>query len=556
MNITAILIIVGIIVLIFVTGANNEKRKLAEYRENLKKNYGTKNSRLYSSDDLNAVKGYYAKHRTGFVIDDITWNDLDMWLIYKKMNFCESQAGDEYLYYLLKNPAMDSSNFDSFERTVKAFDSDENLRLDVQMMLHNAGRTKKHSLYYYLDKLDEIQNINLRTDILIDILYLPAIALCFINGLAGAAFIVCVLMASILTYFKRKNTIEPYIVCFDYIIKCIHLCEKIENVKCDALDEDISLLKNYDSSLKSLTRMSSVAIKSLGSDPLGVILGYIRMFTHIDIIKFKSMINSVNDNYEAIDGINSIIGRFDCCISVGHYRKMLKDYCIPELEENALTMNLSDAYHPLLEKPVANSLEIGRGILLTGSNASGKSTFLKTVAVNAILAQSVHTVCARNYNAPFYRIISSLSLKDSIVGGDSYYMAEIKSIKRIIDTAKTEGRQVIGFVDEVLRGTNTTERIAASYAILKSLHESGAMILAATHDLELCSIVGDIYTNYHFEEIIKENDISFPYRLCEGKANSRNAIKLLEIMGYDSDIVDAAREAAKDYEMKGSWMSV
>ena len=142
-----------------------------------------------------------------------------------------------------------------------------------------------------------------------------------------------------------------------------------------------------------------------------------------------------------------------------------------------------------------------------------------------------------------------MTVSDDILQGDSYYMAEIKSVKRILDRSRTEpGIPLLCFVDEVLRGTNTVERIAASSEILKSLGRKNVLSFAATHDIELTEILSDSYDNFHFEETINGSDIRFSYRLEAGPAKTRNAIKLLEIMGYDSDMIRAAQERARSFE--------
>ncbi|MDE7359067.1 MAG: hypothetical protein K2N39_06520, partial [Lachnospiraceae bacterium] len=170
------------------------------------------------------------------------------------------------------------------------------------------------------------------------------------------------------------------------------------------------------------------------------------------------------------------------------------------------------------------------------------------------LAQTVHTCAAAAYKAPFYRIYSSMSLRDDLAGGDSYYMVEIKSIKRILDQVEREGeRPVLCFVDEVLRGTNTVERIAASTQIMKKLAGGRALCFAATHDVELTKLLGQEYDNYHFEERIEENDISFPYKLMEGPASTRNAIALLRMLKYDERITAEAEAMAERFLKDGSW---
>ena len=194
-----------------------------------------------------------------------------------------------------------------------------------------------------------------------------------------------------------------------------------------------------------------------------------------------------------------------------------------------------------------------RGVLLTGSNASGKSTFLKTAAVNAILAQTIHTCTADRYCAPLFRIYSSMSLRDDMESGESYYMVEIRALKRILDAAGKTETPVLCFVDEVLRGTNTVERIAASSQILASLGARNIFCFAATHDIELTELLRDRFDNYHFEEEVRDGDVAFPYRLLPGKAVTRNAIRLLELMGYDQRIIRLADEQARHFLETGEW---
>ena len=145
------------------------------------------------------------------------------------------------------------------------------------------------------------------------------------------------------------------------------------------------------------------------------------------------------------------------------------------------------------------SISAKGGILVTGSNASGKSTFLKNIAINAILAQTIGTCVCSSYRAPFFRVLTSMALRDDLSEGDSYFIVEIKSMKRILDESQ-KNVPMLCIIDEVLRGTNTIERIAASSRILGSLVKEYVLAFAATHDIELTYILEGVYTNYHFEE--------------------------------------------------------
>ena len=140
---------------------------------------------------------------------------------------------------------------------------------------------------------------------------------------------------------------------------------------------------------------------------------------------------------------------------------------------------------------------------------------------------------------------TSVILKDNLQDNESYFVVEIKSLKRIFD--ELGDVPLLCFIDEVLRGTNTAERIATSSEILKSLSGSNAVIFAATHDIELTNILKDYMKNYHFSEQVEGDKISFDYKIKEGSADSRNAIKLLKAYGFSTDIVVGAEKLADGY---------
>lgn len=552
MDIGFIIVIALLLILFFVSGYVNERRSIKEYENRLKNEYGHTNQRKFSADELKASRGFDRYKQTEGFIDDITWNDLDMWSVYKQMNYCHSSAGDEYLYYMLKNPSL-NGNWEAFEKLVSDLTANEEERIKLQLCLNKMGRSGKYSIFDYLNKLDSISLYSNLKDIFQAVLYVPAVILCFFNGLIGAASIILLVVINVATYFRKKKSVEPYIVCFNYVYKVFVNAQSICTIKNDSIEKYKLMLQQSLSAFKLFKRFYFLVSGNAGNGPLGILLDYLKMFTHIDLILFKSMVREIANNREQVVKILETIGYIDCAISVGEYRSSLDYYCIPTLNNEIDNLKISEVYHPLLVKPVSNTIETKKGILLTGSNASGKSTFLKTVALNIILAQSIHTVCASSYEASYFRVFTSLNLKDSIKSGDSYYMAEIKAIKRIIDATDYDDVKVVAFVDEVLRGTNTTERIAASSTILSTLSLNGVLVFAATHDLELTGILVYDFENYHFEENMDGEDVTFPYKLAYGKATSRNAIKLLGKLGFEENITNMANNMVERFESKGTW---
>lgn len=548
-----LIIVLVWILIFFISGAINERKMLKSYKEKLITEYGSNNKREYKNEEFSHINAYYKKHKSGYYLDDITWNDLNMDDIYKQMDYAKSSAGDEYLYYLLRTPKTEMSDWTDYEDKVSYFMTHEKERVALQLALHKMGRTGKYSIYDYLDNLEGLGKRSSIKSIVADIILVASIILMFINLSWGLVIFFITLLFNVKEYLSKKGEIDPYITSFRYLFRVLDEVDELKKLKTPVIGHEIKELSALKERFANFMRFSYLLMSPgrMSGDMMEIGLDYVRMIFHLDIIKFNSMLEHVCAHKGEIDRMLTIIGHLDVLLCVGEYRTYLEEYSIPEYKAGAYQAEA--LYHPLLQQPVKNDVNVMKSMLITGSNASGKSTFLKTLALNAVLAQSIHTVCADSFIADYFRIYSSLTLKDNIFDGDSYYMAEIKSIKRIMDAYAKEGAPVLAFVDEVLRGTNTIERISASSVILQQMAGLNGFCFAATHDLELTEILKNYYENVHFEESIENNDIVFPYRLQKGKATSRNAIALLAIMGYDSAITNMARNQAQRFEINHKW---
>lgn len=547
-------LIVFIVLFIFIKGTYDEKKKEKQFIKDLYKNYGQFPNKKYETAQYNSIRKYFENHKEGFFIDDITWNDLDMDAVFMQMNHTYSSAGEEYLYHRLRTPFMEEKALKKQEEKVRFFMENEDTRVKMQVLFAKAGKTGKFSIYEYLEFLNTVKDVSNWKHYLSIIAFLAAIVFIFFSSSLGIFCTIAVICYNMCTYFKYKSETEPYIISFGYIMRMIRMAEMI-------VKEDLSVLSEENEKLKELIQqfnkfrsgswwlMSPTRMNGAG-DPLSIVFDYVRMVFHIDIIKFNKMMVEVRGHKREIDTILGIAGSIEAAIAIGAYRASMEAWCVPEFTEGIIC--LEEAYHPLIENPVKNSISAKKGVLLTGSNASGKSTFLKTVAINAILAQTIYTCPAKKYAGDFYHIYSSMALRDNLGSGESYYIVEIKSLKRIID-AGVCGAKILCFVDEVLRGTNTVERIAASTQILKSFAGHNTVCFAATHDIELTTLLEKDFENYHFEEEVRDGDVFFNYELQEGKARTRNAIKLLSVMGYEKGIIDKAENMAKIFVRDGVW---
>ena len=282
-------------------------------------------------------------------------------------------------------------------------------------------------------------------------------------------------------------------------------------------------------------------IKREGSgtgDAMGTLLDYVMGITLVQITTYNKVMKRLIDHAGAYMTVYRCIGEVDAAICTASFRQTLPWYCTPEYTDEK-KMEMTEVYHPLIQDPVANDLALEKSCLITGSNASGKSTFIKAVAVNSVLGQALNTCMARRFVMPEADVITSMAVKDDLMAGESYFIREIRYLKRILDSL-SDDRVTICAIDEILRGTNTGERIRASRAILEYLRDKNCIALVATHDKELTELLKGDYLNFHFSEEIGEDDIVFSYKIMDGPATSQNAVKLLEFAGFPEEIIRAA----------------
>lgn len=223
----------------------------------------------------------------------------------------------------------------------------------------------------------------------------------------------------------------------------------------------------------------------------------------------------------------------------------------PASPENAVVAG-KQVGHPLLdESRVPNDVQIGPPgtvLLVTGSNMSGKSTLLRSVGVNIVLAQMGSVVCAQSMSLPPIHIETSMRIADSLADGVSFFMAELKRLKSVVDTAKQHDRKnprrMLFLLDEILQGTNSRERQIAVSRVVRKLIDENAIGAISTHDLDLATTdeLAKACQTVHFSEQFKEVDgkkvMTFDYEMRSGIAETTNALKLLELVGLGEHAAD------------------
>ncbi len=203
------------------------------------------------------------------------------------------------------------------------------------------------------------------------------------------------------------------------------------------------------------------------------------------------------------------------------------------------TVHANRLGHPLLsaKSRVANDVHLaglGSIHLITGSNMSGKSTFLRTIGINLCLAQAGAPVCARSFDWTWGRLACCIRVDDSLDAGLSFFYAEVKRLKMILDATKERAAPPLLFlIDEIFKGTNNRERLIGSRVYITELSRGNGFGLVSTHDLELAELEDTVsgLTNAHFQETVAAGTLAFDYQLRPGPCPTTNALKIMELEG-------------------------
>ena len=552
-----LLLVVGTLLILYIKGRFDERKKKTEFIRSLKDSFGglPMASQKVPEEYRGALKGYLSRHEPRDGIDDITASDLELDEVFDRLNYTFSSVGAEYLYCRLRTPSQGRGEEDYDETVLKEIHDDENLRTSLQYAFRMLGRTGRLSIYDYIDFLDGAKEKSNLLNYLAPVLVVLALLLVLIRTEMGILAFFGVLAFNMVTYYREKKDNELFLGSFRYILRMLTFADRLKSMNLPGLEREKKIIAENTAAFEPFRRGAGILLyQTGGGNPLDVLFDYARILLHLDLIKFNTMLRHVRGHRAELDALITAFGRIESMLSVVCYRASLEQYCVPEFTGKDENYSVRELAHPLLEHPVTNDITTKGWVLITGSNASGKSTFLKACALGALMAQTIGTVCAESYRAPFYRIFSSMALRDDLGRGESYYIVEIRSLKRILDSASTDGgAPVLAFIDEVLRGTNTVERIAASSEVLMSFPGRNIRCFAATHDIELTSLLEGSYDNYHFEEEIRDGDVLFNYRLMKGRAASRNAIRLLDAIGYDRNITEAAERRAEHFIETGEW---
>ena len=489
-------------------------------------------------------------------LDDRTWNDLLLDDVFAHLDRTESSVGQQVLYRRLRQAPVPKA-LDTFDALIARVSSDADRRERVQVVLARL----QSSSAYYVHRLTQPDALERRPWYVVVPLWSAAVvltlSLAFLwPALLFAALFGVVVNRVILVVIARRFGGE--ILWFRQVGPLLAAAAELKILD---TDETAAITGSLASDLSALRRLGGVA-RWVSRDPLATdaltfaFLELLNMLFLMDANALYFAGREVRAKAPQLLRVIETVGEIDAAIAVASFREGADGWTRPTFVAVNRSAAFSEIRHPLVEDVVPNSLSLAPpdGVLLTGSNMSGKSTFLRTVGVTAVLAQTINTCLADAYEAPPFVVRSCIGRADDPATGKSYYLVEVDAVLALVKESATDVPHLFLF-DELFRGTNAVERIAAGEAVLRALlapRQNGKaaphVVLAATHDHELVELVAGWYVAYHFTDSVGDDGLAFDYQLLPGVASSRNAISLLKLRGAPEDLVSRAmnRAAALD----------
>jgi len=524
------------------------KGKMCKMIIEIKSDWGKEIKKKRKLEQINKVFKRIVEHRNKsskeFYIDDQTWLDLNGDGIYKKLERSYSFLGEIGMYFMLRYPLLDKKKILRRKDKIKWFENNKKKREEIQFAFANLGTDKDYLLSSYIFKENKIEmHKNDEMAIAVCSKLFLVIPLVWFFKSPGAAVIYTVLLfvLNMLLSLKLKGEVEGNAPIFSLMGKMIiygnKIAKQISGEK--EFEEEFSQLQSLLKKCDVIRKNSSLMVKSEvpGNELTDMLTEYVNILTLNNHRKMAKGIKYINKYEEELIEIFMQLGEIEGLIAVGSYRKNVS-YCLPEfIEENNSKIDAVEIYHPLVKNCVQNTINIAQGIIITGSNMSGKSTFLRTIGLCQLFSQTIITVPGKNFKTGLMKIISSIDIHDDINNKKSYYFVEVENLFRIIEES-SKGVPVLALVDEILNGTNPVDRIAAATGILKYLEKHMCVPIVATHDMELTDNLKDRYNCYYFTEKVEGNGMEFDYKINEGVSDSRNAIKLLKVVGYPQEILE------------------
>jgi MutS domain V len=473
------------------------------------------------------------------VVDDKTWSDLEFPRLFRVIDTTITPIGRQYLFERLRTHEYATEEMDRRLHAYDVLGSKRKLREDIQLALQQLNID---SAAYIADLLLGPEPERLRQSGLV----VPCMLLAIGAIILAIAHLVPVwlwlipIAINVTINFRVDAKLGQNV---DALLECgrmLGVAHRIAAVRSDGSFEYLSRLKSEAGARKGLQSQVTwlAELDRIRSIPvLGGVVEIVNSFFLLKLAIYTRSIERFSRSRAQWVSTFQLIGAVDASIAVANFLCRHPVHCRPSVVGEH-EIRIENGYHALISKPVGNSIElVNRSALVTGSNMTGKTTFIKMIAMNVVLGHTLGICLADQATLPRSPVRALVRGDQAVETGKSRYFAEAEAIRDFIDESAA-GDCSIFILDEPFSGTNTVERIAIGKAVLSAI-SANAQILVTTHDVELQHLLGDRFELFYFQEDPTVESF-FDHRLHSGASTQRNAIRVLERLGYPTAIIAEA----------------
>ncbi|MFC6857822.1 MutS-related protein [Zunongwangia atlantica] len=518
-----------------------KKRSAKRHFEELKNNWAKAKTEKFNFDQ---IKSYYAAqlHLGDFhQINDQSAKDLDFSALFAFLDRTTSKPGQQYFYNHLRNINTENQlkRFSTFSDT---FLEAENERLKIQSQL---SKLNHYNAYDFVRLITDEPMKRPKWIVWVYILSFLSIFSLLGGFFYPVLFLIMlpVFMTNMVLHYRNKNNLNYYLNAVHQLSIAIKAGNKISNFgNIRTYFKDLSFLGSV---RKIQFKTSLIGFENKMNDEFAFFGWFffevLKITFNIEILLFFNFLEDIQHKRNDIEKLFRFLGEIDTAIAVASIKTEYQDRICQPYFSNKKEIRFSEIRHPLIKDCVTNNLDLSeKSMLLTGSNMSGKSTFIRTVAINTLLAQTLNICFAEDFTAPFLKLYSSIRITDNLSKNTSYYLEEVLQIKKLLDFSKEDTPKLF-VLDEIFKGTNTEERIAAGKSILSYLNTTQNIVMVSTHDIELTEMLTqNDFDLYHFSESIQNQELNFNHKLKKGPLKTKNAIKILALYDFPKQIITEA----------------
>ena len=520
----------------------NEKEKI---RRRLEEDFGKP---VEKERNIDLIRLYFdLKEKNENIVDGRTWDDLDMEEVFSFVDRTLTTTGEQILYDLLRNncPVDETRKFDV---KVKYYLREQNCRLDNSVALNRYSDSGSYNLPGIL--FNGVTSGIPKYVWVLSILSLLLMILTIANASFFIPFLVVGIVNTSLHYYFKKN-INVHTLDFKNL-KALDICfnKLVEN------DNEKEVLSGKEKrilnsiSKKSLFLSINIDVSNELSALLFYVIEIVKGFFLADAIQFNRIISLINREKELIKRVFEFTGRVDAAISVASLKSGGIVYSEPLFVKDK-KFDIVDLYHPLIKDCKRNGITIkDKNVVITGGNMSGKTTFLKTVGINVLLARTINFTFSSKFELPYLRIFSSIHNEDRLSEGVSFFMDELLRTKEVIESLSSSAGIILILIDEIYRGTNSKDRITLASSVLNFLAGKNCMVLVTTHDPDIIKFVKPNFEPFYFDNSFKDNKVVFDYKIHKGIQLKTNVVQLIKSLDFPEEIVNTTVEYGEKFESR------